>query len=251
MAQNEGSGHVAWVTGGSRGIGRACALRLAEMGYHVAVGCVKNETAAGEVVAEIERKDRRGLVVAGDMGDGPTVARLHQKIKHGLGEVSALVASHGVYDRRTVSELDETAWRRTIDVNLTGVYLAARAVLPAMRQERWGRLVFLGSVRARTGSAHGAHYSAAKAGLFGLARSLAAETSADGVTVNLISPGMIATDMLAGDTPEKRRERESKVPVGRIGQDEDIAGAMAYLVSKDADYVTGTELRVDGGYAMG
>lgn len=251
MAAPHTPGHVAWVTGGSRGIGRACALRLGREGYHVAVGCVQDEASAKDVVEELQKMDRRGLVVQGDMGDGDTVARLAHKIKHELGEVSVLVASHGIYDRRNVPELDESAWDRTIDVNLTGVYLAARAVLPGMMRDRWGRIVFLGSVRGRTGSAHGAHYAAAKSALMGLARSLALESGADGVTVNVVSPGMIDTAMIADDTPEKRRQREQSVPRGRVGTPDDIAGAVAFLASDDADYITGTELRVDGGYAMG
>lgn len=242
---------MAWVTGGSRGIGRACALRLGRMGYHVAVGCVHNEEAAREVVSELEAMDRRGLVVRGDMCDETTVSRLAHTIKHELGEVSVLVASHGVYDRRNVQDMDEAVWSRTIDVNLTGVYLACRAVLPAMRLDRFGRIVLMGSVRARTGSAHGAHYAAAKAALVGLARSISLEAARDGVTANVVAPGMIDTDLLASDTPEKRREREQTVPAGRVGTPEDIAAAVAYLSSTESGYVTGTELRVDGGYGMG
>jgi 3-oxoacyl-[acyl-carrier protein] reductase len=251
MTKRTRTGRVAWVTGGSRGIGRACALRLADAGYHVAIGCHTRTDAAQEVQEALEEKDRHGLIVQGDMGDGATVERLHQKIKHELGEVSVLVASHGIYDRRSVHELDESAWRRTLDVNLTGAYLASRLVLPAMRQDRYGRIILLGSVRARTGSAHGAHYAAAKAALLGLVRSITLEGAGDGVTANVIAPGMIDTDILASDTPEKRRERERSVPVGRVGIPEDIAAAVEYLVSEGASYVTGTELRVDGGYAMG
>lgn len=217
----------------------------------MAVGCVQDTQAAQEAVEALERNDRRGLVVQGDMGDPAVVKRLHQKIKHELGEVSVLVASHGIYDRRNLHDLDESAWQRTIDVNLTGVYLACRAVLPAMRLDRFGRIVLMGSVRARTGSAHGAHYAAAKAALVGLARSISLEAARDGVTANVVAPGMIDTDLLASDTPEKRREREQTVPAGRVGTPEDIAAAVAYLSSTESGYVTGTELRVDGGYGMG
>lgn len=242
---------VAWVTGGSRGIGRAVCLRLAEAGYDVAVGCHKQGPQAQSVVDSLSKLGSRGHVAQGDMGGPETVSRLHEEIESLLGPVTALVASHGIYDRRSVDELDVGAWRRTLEVNLTGVYLAARAVLPAMQRQKHGRIVLMGSVRGRTGSAHGAHYAAAKAGLLGLTRSLAQEAAADGVTVNLVAPGMIDTDILSGDTPEKRQKREATVPVGRVGQPEEVAHAVGYLVSDEASYVTGTELRVDGGYAMG
>ncbi len=242
---------VAWVTGGSRGIGRAVCMRLAQAGYDVAIGCHEQTKRARSVADEIAVLGRQSHVSQGDMGEPETVARLHEEIESELGPVDALVASHGVYDRRSVKELDVDAWRRTLEVNLTGVYVAARAVLPAMQRQKRGRIVVLGSVRGRTGSAHGAHYAAAKAGLLGLTRSLAQEAAQDGVTVNLVAPGMIDTDILAGDTPEKRQKREATIPAGRVGQPEEIAHAVAYLVSDEAAYVNGSELRVDGGYAMG
>lgn len=245
------SSRIAWVTGGSRGIGRATALRLARDGHDIAVGYHENVDAANEVVHAIEETGRRAIAVPGDLADLEQAESAHRTVVNALGAPNIVVASHGIYTRGPFGELDPATWQRTIDVNLTGAYHATRLALPKMRDTRWGRLVYLGSILGRIGSEHGAHYAATKAALIALARSIAKECARDGVTANVVSPGAIETDILAGDTPEKRNERERTIPVGRVGQPEEIAAAIAYLVSEEAGYVTGTELRVDGGFMMG
>lgn len=245
------TGRVAWVTGGSRGIGAACSVRLARMGHAVAVGFHENQLEADKTVAAVEDAGSRAIAVGGDMSDPSAVTRALDLIETELGSVSALVASHGIYERKDFSELTLEAWRRTIQVDLDGCFLTTKAVIPAMQQAKWGRIVYMGSILGRIGTDHGADYATAKAGLHGLSRSVAKEYAADGITVNVVAPSMIETDMLAGDSKQKRAERRRKVPVGRIGGPEECAAAVAYLVSDDAGYVTGTELRVDGGFQMG
>lgn len=242
---------IAWVTGASRGIGRATALRLAWDGHDIAIGYNEDDKAANALVEEVETHGRRACAVQADMADHESVGVAYAHIAKVLGTPDILVASHGIYTRTPLEELEALTWRRTLEVNLDGAFYATQAALPAMRKAQFGRIVYLGSILGRTGSSQGAHYAASKAALLGLARSVARETARDGITVNVVAPSMIDTDILANDTPEKRRQREANVPVGRIGTPKECAAAIAYLVSDEAGYVTGTEMRLDGGFQMG
>lgn len=242
---------VAWITGGARGIGRATALRLAAGGHDIAIGYHTQRAEAEKVRDEVERLGRRAHLSQGDLSDPAIVTEAHRQIIDALGPVDILVASHGIYTRTPLQELDLATWQRTLDVNLTGAFLVTQAVLPSMRERGKGRIVYLGSILGRIGSTQGAHYAATKAGLMALCRSVAQDIARHGVTVNLVAPSMIDTDLLASDTAEKRKGREATVPLGRIGTPDEVAAAIAYLVSEEAGYVTGTELRVDGGFQMG
>ncbi|MBW3581969.1 MAG: 3-oxoacyl-ACP reductase FabG [Euryarchaeota archaeon] len=240
---------IAWVTGASHGIGRAIALRLGRDGLAVAVGYHKGEDAAEEVVAEITSAGGKALAVGGDLGTEKGVEGAHKKVVEGLGPVSVLVANHGAYRRTTFDELGLDEWQRGLSINLTGPFLLTRRVLPTMREQGWGRLVYTGSIRGRTGSSHGAHYAAAKAALVGLARSVANEAGADAVTANVVAPGMIDTRVLAGWDEEKREARANDVPLKRLGRPEDVAGVVAWLASEDASYVSGAVVPVDGAWS--
>lgn len=239
---------IAWVTGASHGIGRAIALRLARDGLAVAVGYHEGEDAAQKVVSEIVSSGGKALAVGGDLGTEEGVEKAHEQVVDGLGPVSVLVANHGAYRRTSFDELDLDEWQRGISINLSGPFLLTRRVLPAMRDQGWGRLVYTGSIRGRTGSSHGAHYAAAKAALVGLARSVANEAGAHAVTANVVAPGMIDTRILADWDEEKRAARAADVPLKRLGTPEDVAGVVSWLASDDASYVSGAVIPVDGAW---
>lgn len=242
---------VTWVTGGSRGIGAATCRRLAQAGHDIAIGAHRSLDEAQSVAQDVAAAGRRAFVAAADMQQYGEVRAAHEAITEGLGPVDTLVVSHGIYERRSLDDTTDDDFGRILDVNLTGAFRATRLVVPQMRAQGFGRIVYLGSILGRTGSPQGADYAASKAGLLALARSIAQQVAADGITVNLVAPSMIDTDILAGDSATKRAERERSVPVGRIGSAEECAEAIEHLVSETAGYVTGTEYRLDGGFKMG
>lgn len=241
---------VALVTGASRGIGRATALRLAEDGLTVAVNYHTREAEALEVVGAVEARGGEGMAVRADVATPDEVAAMVDRVQDVLGPVQVLVNNAGTYRRATLPELALDQWRRTLDVNLTGAYLCLQAVAAGMRNRGWGRVVNITSQIAHRGTDHGADYAASKAGLLGLTKAAARELAPHGITVNAVAPGTIDTDLIAGYSEEDRRRRAGEIPVGRIGTPEDVAAAVSFLASDDAAYVTGTTLHVNGGYLI-
>lgn len=241
---------VSLVTGASRGIGRATALRLAEDGHDVVVNYLEREAEAREVAEEVEAGGRKALPVRADVASRSEVRRMVAEARESLGPVEILINNAGVYQRVTVEELDPAQWDRTLAVNLTGAFHCIQAVLPGMRSEGWGRIVNISSQIGVRGTDHGADYATSKAGLLGLTKAVALEVARDGITVNAVAPGTIETDILAGYTEEDRQERRRRIPLGRIGLPEDVASTVSYLVSEDARYVTGATLHVNGGYLI-
>jgi len=193
------AGRVALVTGASRGIGAATAVRLAEAGADVAVGCGRHREAAEEVAGKISGLGRRAVVVSGDMADPYVPRRVAAEAAERLGPVDVLVANAGAGLRMDLDDVDVAAWDYDLAVNLRAPFLLAQAVAPHMREQRFGRMVFLSSVAAFLGGILSPQYTASKAGLIGLTHNLAATLAPYGITVNAITPGLIATDMLAGD----------------------------------------------------
>ena len=243
MTGSDLSGRVALVTGGSRGIGAATALRLAEAGADVAVGCRQHREAAEEIAAKITGLGRRAVVVSGDMADPDVPRRIVTETAERIGPVDILVANAGTGTRADLDDVDVAAWDHVMAVNLRAPFLLAQAAVPDMRERRFGRIVFLSSVAAFLGGILSPQYTASKAGLIGLAHSLAASLAPHGITVNAIAPGLIATDMLLGDPRLDALERG--VPVGRLGQPSEVADLIVAVVRNA--YMTGQTVSVDGG----
>ena len=232
-------GRVALVTGGSRGIGRAIATRLAEEGCHVAVNYHSSPESAREVVGTITGMGRRAVAVGADVASEDQVERMVADAEAALGPVDILVNNAGIHKHHKSWEMSVEDWDRIIGVNLTGAYLTSRLLGPKMAERGWGRIVNISSVVADIGSDHEAHYTASKAGTHGLTKSLALELSPRGVTVNAVAPGWIRTDMTADVTEEEWAEALAEIPLGRIGEPHEIASVVAYLASPESGYVTG------------
>ncbi len=238
---NDLSGRIALVTGASRGIGRAIAIGLARAGADVAVNYRSNEDEARKVCREIQGLGQRGIAVQADVGRTAEVARMVEMVQRDLGTLTILVNNAGVGRMRTIEEIAEEDWDEMLAVNLKAAFLATQAVLPAMRAAGWGRIINISSVAAQMGGVVGPHYAASKAGMLGLTRYYAAHLAREGITVNAIAPGPIATDMLA----ELPQLRPDLLPVGRLGTAGEVADVAVMLVHNG--YITGQTIGVNGG----
>ncbi len=240
-------GRVALVTGASRGIGRAIAVELARAGAEVAVNYAASEEAAREVASQIEALGRKAYLVRFDVADPEAVLRGVREVEEALGRIDILVNNAGITRDGLLARMKEEDWERVLSVNLKGAFLVTRAVLPGMMKRRYGRIINVSSVVAFSGNPGQTNYAASKAGLVGFSRSLALEVARRGITVNVVAPGFIETDMTAA-LPEKAREALlSRVPMGRAGTPEEVAHAVVFLASDRASYITGTVLHVNGG----
>ena len=241
------SGKVALVTGGSRGIGRAVCLRLAAMGAKVMVNYVTRPEAADEVVAAIGQAGGEAYPVQFDVSDTTATQESIKKIIAEHGGIDILVNNAGVTKDGLLATMKEDAWDWVMAVNLKGAFTCIKAACRPMMKKRWGRIINVTSVVGYGGNPGQANYAASKAGLVGLTRSAARELASRGITVNGVAPGYIETDMTEG-LPEAVKEKIlSEIPLGVLGQAEDIAAAVAYLASDEARYVTGQTIHVNGG----
>lgn len=238
---------VALVTGGSRGIGRAVALKLARQGVRVVVNALSRAAEAEEVVAQIRAEGGQGLVALADVSVAEEVARLVQTALDNYGRVDILVNNAGIVRDQLLLRMSEEDWDRVLDVNLKGVFLCTKAVLRHMLRQRWGRIINISSISGVVGNPGQANYASAKAGLIALTKVAAKEVATRGITVNAIAPGYIDTDMTRGLAESLKQEILSRIPAGHFGSPEDVAQAVAYLASEEAGYVTGQVLGVDGG----
>lgn len=244
-------GRVALVTGGSRGIGRATCLTLAAKGARVAVHYRTQQGAANETVAEIVSAGGQAVALSGDMADADAITQLIADTVSHLGPVDILVNNAGEMTDSAVVTMTNAMWDQTIAVNLTAAFRCARAVIPAMKAKGWGRILNLSSQAAYTGSANHAHYAAAKAGLHGFTYSLAKELGPSGITVNIVAPGRVTTDMLMARAEGRMTEWMGQTPMRRLGSPEEVAATIAFLASDAAGYITGAVLHVNGGLYMG
>lgn len=241
------------VTGGSRGIGLACARRFQSRGDRVAVTyrTAPPTDLDGPGPGPGGQKTSALVPVACDVTDPAQVEAAFAEVEQALGAVEVLVANAGITRDTLLLRMKEDAWDEVIDTNLTGVYRTVRRALGPMVRAHRGRIVLVSSVVAFLGSAGQVNYGAAKAGLVGLARSLAREVGSRGITVNVVAPGMVDTDMIASLGDQRAELLRSMVPLGRAATADEVAGAVVFLSSDDAGYVTGAVLAVDGGLAMG
>ena len=238
-----GPGRVALVTGGNRGIGLAIARRLTRAGHRVAV------TYRSEPPADADAHNL--TCVRCDVTDPESITAALASVTERLGAPEIVVCNAGITRDGLVLRMSEEDFGTVIDANLTGSFRVAKQAVRAMVRGRWGRIVFISSVSGIGGQAGQANYSASKAGLIGLARSLAKEFASRNVTVNVIAPGAVGTDMLAALNDDQLASIVDRVPLGRVGEADEIAAAVEFLVSEDASYVTGIVLAVDGGLSMG
>ena len=243
-------GRVAVVTGGSRGIGRAVALRLAEAGADIALIYAGNRAAADETAQQLREKGVRATVVQCDVSDAEQVAAAVKQVRAELGPIDILVNNAGITRDGISLRMKEADFRRVVDVNLTGAFLMAQAAMSDFVRRRSGRIVNVSSVAGLMGNAGQANYSAAKAGMIGLTKTLARELAGRGVTVNAVAPGFVKTEMTAAMNEAALSEGVKSVPMGRMAEPAEIAEAVAFLAGDRAAYITGTVLNVSGGLYM-
>ena len=243
-------GKCALVTGASRGIGRAVALKLASEGAKVALNFAGNEAAAEAVKQEIEAAGGEAILVKANVADEAAVQEMVQKTTDAFGRIDILVNNAGITRDGLLARMKEEDWDAVLSTNLKGVFLATKAVAKVMMKQRAGRIVNMASVVGITGNAGQANYAAAKAGVIGFTKTIAKELASRGVTANAVAPGFIATDMTAVLSDKAKEAALTGIPLGRMGTPEDVSAAVLFLVSDQAPYITGQVLNVDGGMVM-
>jgi 3-oxoacyl-[acyl-carrier protein] reductase len=244
------NGKTALVTGGSRGIGRAVCLELAGRGAAVAFVYAGNEEAAAETLAALAALGAKAKAYRCDVSDFAAVEKLAKDVAEDFGGVDILVNNAGVTRDKLCMRMSEQDFDDVIAVNLKGAFNLIRHTAAGFLRKRWGRIVNITSVAGLTGNPGQANYAAAKAGLVGLTRTVARELGSRGVTCNAVAPGFIRTDMTAAMNPQILESAAQAIPLKRIGEPGDVAGAVAFLCSDDAAYITGQVLQVDGGLRM-
>lgn len=244
------TGRVAFVTGASQGIGRACALALAEGGAIVGLAA-RNEEKLAEVAKEIEAKGGQAAAFRMDVGNEDEVkAAIKAAIAH-FGKIEILVNNAGITRDTLLMRMKRADWDQVMQTNLTGPYLCAQAAIGSMLKQRWGRIINITSVFGQTGQAGQANYAASKAGLIGFTMALAREVASRTITVNAVAPGYIATAMTETLSDELKSKVNEAIPLGRPGSDMEVAHAVKFLASEEAAYITGHVLNVNGGMLMG
>ncbi len=241
---------VAVVTGGSRGIGRAIALRLAAGGAKVVVNYRGNEAAANEVVAQIKAQGGEAIAVQADVSQVEEAEALIEAARKAFGRVDILVNNAGTTRDTLIMRMSEEDWDVVLDTNLKGAFNCIKAAARPMMRQRYGRIVNITSVSGLAGNPGQANYASAKAGLIGLTKTVAKELGSRNITCNAVAPGYVPTDLTASLPPELVQQAVERSPLGRAGTPEDIAAAVAFLVSDEAGFITGQVLAVDGGLAL-
>ncbi len=246
----ESKGLVSLITGARRGIGRVIALRLCRLGPVALNDIAQGMEELEQVAAEVGAAGGTALVVPGDVTNGGEVEGVVKKVVEELGRVDVLVNNAGITRDGLLIRMTDDQWRSVLEVNLTGAFMCSRAAAKVMLKQRSGRIVNMASVVGVMGNAGQANYSASKAGLIGLTKSMARELASRGITVNAVAPGFIISPMTDALNEEARQKLFSLIPLGRLGTAEDVAEVVAFFASPAASYITGQVLKVDGGMHM-
>lgn len=246
-----GRPRVALVTGGSRGIGAAICQVLAADGVKCALHYCQAESQAQQVAETIRKNGGEVVLLQGDLRDVDTPGKLVVSTLEQYGSLDILINNAGIMTDSFVETMSDELWDECLAINLSAVFRCCRAAIPQMKQKGWGRIISLSSQAAQTGSRSHAHYAASKSGLRGFSFSLAKELGPEGITVNMVSPGRIATDMLHERSSSREEEWMRQTPLRRLGTPKEVADAVAFLASEKASYITGAEFNVNGGQHMG
>ena len=245
------SGKSAVVTGGSRGIGRACCLALARAGARVCVNYRVESPSAELAVEEIENGGGEAFALAADVSRREEADMLVDEVAHRFGGLDILVNNAGIWKGSPVDEMTDAEWEETMAINMTGTFFCTRAAVPFMKNARWGRIINVSSTAGQRGEAFHSHYAASKGAMISFTKSLAVELAPHGITVNCFAPGWVATDMSQESLLGPEREAIlATIPLGRVARPEEIAGAVAFLASDLASFVTGEILNVNGGAVL-
>ncbi len=244
------TGRVALVTGASQGIGRACALALADGGASIALAA-RNEEKLAQVAKEIESKGGQAAAFRMDVGNEDEVKSAIKAAIERFGKIDILVNNAGVTKDTLLMRMKRSDWDSVIQTNLSGAFFCTQAVIGRMLKERWGRIINVASVFGQTGQAGQANYSASKAGLIGFTMAMAREVASRSITVNAVAPGYIETAMTGALSDDLKAKVNEMIPLGRAGSDMDVAHAVRFLASEEAGYITGHVLKVNGGMLMG
>ena len=241
---------VALVTGGSRGIGKDVAKKLASHGAYVLINYATNRQAAEETLEEIEQDGGSGRVVGFDVSDFDEVQKSVGELSNELNGIQILVNNAGIRNDGLLMRMGQEDWNRVMDINLKGTFNCTKAVCRGMFKNRYGRIVNIISAAGETGNPGQANYAASKAGVIGFTKSTAKEFSSRGITVNAVSPGFVETDIIADLNEDMRKRYLEAIPLGRFGRVEDISSVVCFLISEGASYITGEVIRVNGGIYM-
>lgn len=243
-------GRISLITGGSRGIGKAIALQFASQGLNVAVNYISNKSAAAEVVKMVEDAGSSAVAIQGDVTNREDVERIFAETTAALGPVEILVNNAGIISDSLLMRMSDEDWDSVIDLDLRSIFLCTREAIRTMVRSRWGRIINIGSVVGLRGNAGQANYAAAKAGMVGFTQSIAKEVGSRNITVNCVAPGYVETDIVEDLPKELKQAIMDRVPIGRFGYPEEIAGMVGFLASDAASYVTGQAIAVDGGLVI-
>lgn len=243
-------GKNALVTGGSRGIGKAIALKLSSNGVNVAISYINNKEKAKEVVDEIEKNGVKGIALKADISKDEDVLNMVKVIETELGVIDILVNNAGITRDNLIIRMKPDEWDDVIGTNLKGTYLCTKSVVRGMMKKRYGKIINIASVVGITGNLGQGNYSASKAGVIGFTKSMARELASRGINVNAVAPGFIETDMTEILEEDIKNSLVKSIPMGRIGKPEDIANIVIFLASEISDYITGQVINVDGGMVI-
>lgn len=244
------AGRTALVTGASRGIGRAVALSLAAEGADVAVNYLSNRDLAVDVVDSIRKMGRKAMLAPADVADYQDCDRMAREVLEEFGHLDILINNAGINSDHTFVKMDRPSWRNVLAINLDGPYNCTKVLVDRMIEQGWGRIVNITSVIGQIGNFGQANYAASKAGLAAFSKSLAKELVSKGITVNCVAPGFTETEMVMAIPEKVRMKLLEQIPMKRFGRCEEVARACVYLCSADGDYITGTELSINGGLFM-